>query len=561
MVEIKFIKDTEGGYKKGDIVKATKKEAEAIIKEGYAEYADEELRKKELILKRIKLKKKEKIKDEDLEWMSEINQKFEDNNLTISKKDWDKLRSLEGKERKLFLYKLGEFIEGYDEEVVIWVGHVSIRIHKEKEKKDLNKAGSYISNKRNLANVFYEKQPYFYDKGKLWWIWDFKSYCWERVDETDILNAISKRNYVDTISSKEKTEILESLKQEGRLKIPKSVEHTWIQFQNKIIDIRTGKEFEATPKYFVTNPIPWKCHNDNYMETPTIERIFEEWVGKEHVKILYEIIAYCLLPSYPIHRLFCFIGEGMNGKSCFLRLLKKFIGAKNVTSTELDTLLTSRFEITRLHKKLVCIMGETNFSELSKTSIIKKLTGQDMIGYEYKNKDPFEDINYAKILIATNNLPTTTDKTLGFYRRWTIIDFPNRFSEEKDILNDIPEEEFESLALKCQFLLKDILEKRKFTNEGSIEERAEKYESKSNFLEKFLNEFTKEDLNEYITKSNFYKQFTAWCKENRHRAMSETSLGIKMKELGIEGSTKYFDWLHDGKGGNARIWLGIKWKN
>ena len=78
-------------------------------------------------------------------------------------------------------------------------------------------------------------------------------------------------------------------------------------------------------------------------------------------------------------------------------------------------------------------MGETNFSELNKTSILKKLTGQDVIGFEYKNKNPFDGFNYAKILIATNNLPTTTDKTIGFYRRWFIIDFPNRFSEEKDI--------------------------------------------------------------------------------------------------------------------------------
>jgi len=33
-----------------------------------------------------------------------------------------------------------------------------------------------------------------------------------------------------------------------------------------------------------------------------------------------------------------------------------------------------------------------------------------------------------------------------------------------------------------------------------------------------------------------------------------------MKELGIESSTKYFEWLYDGKGGNARVWLGISWK-
>ena len=205
-------------------------------------------------------------------------------------------------------------------------------------------------------------------------------------------------------------------------------------------------------------------------------------------------------------------------------------------------------------------MGETDFNEMNKTSVLKKLTGGDLIGFEYKNKDPFEEINYAKIIIATNNLPTTTDKTIGFYRRWMIIDFPNRFSEKQDILKEIPDEEYTALAVKCTLILKDLLKNRSFTNEGSIEERMERYESRSNFLEKFLHSFTESEINAYITKADFYKKFNAWCKENRHREMSETSVGIAMKKLEIEGSKKHFGWMHDGKGGDARIWLDIKWK-
>ena len=206
-------------------------------------------------------------------------------------------------------------------------------------------------------------------------------------------------------------------------------------------------------------------------------------------------------------------------------------------------------------------MGETNFNELERTSIIKKLTGGDLIGFEYKNKNPFEEHNYAKIIIATNNLPTTTDKTIGFYRRWLIIDFPNKFSEEKNILDEIPEEEYESLALKCTGLLKDLLKKRKFYNEGSVEQRMERYEAKSDFLQKFLDDFIGENSNEYITKADFYKKFVEWCVENRHRKMAENSLGRKMKEKGIEAGRKYVEWLHDGKGGQLNIWLGIKWRD
>lgn len=411
------------------------------------------------------------------------------------------------------------------------------------------------------AEIFNDLQPYFYDKAGLWWLWNDKEYKWELVDEVDILNMISDSTGTDIIKPQNRTIILNTLKQEGRKNIPKPTEPTWIQFKDTIYDIYSGEKFKATAKFFATNPIPHELNKDGFFETPIMDRIFEEWVGEENVRTLYEIIAYSILPDYPIHRIFCLIGSGLNGKSCFLNLLRNFIGNKNCCSTELDSLLQSRFEITRLHKKLICQMGETNFSEISKTSVLKKLSGGDLVGFEYKNKDLFEEKNYAKIIIATNNLPATTDKTIGFYRRWMIIDFPNRFSEKKNILEDIPKEEYEYLAVKCTLILKDLLDNRKFTNEGSIEERIERYEAKSNFLEQFLKEFTEEDLEGYITKKDFHRKFTDWCNENRHRSMAENSLGKAMKKIGIEQQKRYFDWLFDGKGGQLWCWIGLKWRN
>ncbi len=272
-------------------------------------------------------------------------------------------------------------------------------------------------------------------------------------------------------------------------------------------------------------------------------------------------MAYCLLLDYPIHRIFCFIGEGANGKSCFLKLLKKFVGKENVCTTELDLLLRSRFETSKLHKKLVCEVGETNFNEMSKTSMLKKLSAGDNIGIEYKNKDGFDEENYAKIIIATNNLPTTTDKTIGFYRRWLIIDFPNKFSEKKDIIATIPGSEFEALGNKCVIILKDLLKKREFTNEGTIEERMKRYEARSNFLDDFIKEFVcLENPNDYITKAEFKKRFDEWCKERGHRFIAENNLGIEMKKLGIVASRKHFDWAYGGKGGQLRVWSGASWK-
>ena len=138
-----------------------------------------------------------------------------------------------------------------------------------------------------------------------------------------------------------------------------------------------------------------------------------------------------------------------------------------------------------------------------------------------------------------------------------IIDFPNQFSEAKDVLMDIPEEEYNALALKCVHILKDLLKERKFTNEGSIEERTKKYEDHSDPLEKFMKEFVKEDVDSFIWKHEFEKKLNEWCKENRFREMSEVVIGKKMKEKNIEQGLKQSDWGVESK--RYRAWIGIKW--
>jgi len=143
-------------------------------------------------------------------------------------------------------------------------------------------------------------------------LWDCKEFMWMLVDETDILNAVDDNAIVNTINSKEKGEIIEALKQVSRKNKPIDIKKSWIQFKDTIFDIKSGESFMASPKYFITNPIPQTLTEKT--DTPNMDRIFEEWVGKKNIQQLYEILAYSLIPDYPIHRIFCFIGSGLNGK-------------------------------------------------------------------------------------------------------------------------------------------------------------------------------------------------------------------------------------------------------
>jgi len=278
------------------------------------------------------------------------------------------------------------------------------------------------------------------------------------------------------------------------------------------------------------------------------------------IPLLYEIIAFSIYPEYFLNRIFCLIGSGSNGKSKYLEILRKFVGNGNTTTSELDLLTTGRFESAKLYKKLVCLIGETNFKQNGNTSVLKRLTGGDPCNYEFKNKLPFTDINYAKIIIATNSIPITYDKTEGFYRRWMIIDFPNKFAERKDILSTIPDKEFENLTLKSINILKRLLKEREFTEEGTIESRKEKYENASNPFNLFISEYCIEDKKYEIPLFELFDNYVIFLDKSGKRIISKKEFKNELnnKNYNIIKKSKRFD---DGSKTNWLYVKGIKLKD
>ena len=432
------------------------------------------------------------------------------------------------------------------------IGDVELSLKEEKKKR-----GGFDP----LSNVemFYDQQPFFYDKSKIFWMWDNKECKYDIVDEIDIMNSIEDALglYGQTIGSKLKAEYLEAFKRFGRKNIPKETPLKWIQFKNKAYSLNTQKIYDVTPDYFFTNPIPWEL--GTMEDTPVMDKLFKEWVGEKYVQDLYEVIAYCCYRSYPIQTMVCLYGHGRNGKSQYLKIADKFLGLKNICSTELDLLTgtnSSRFEIFKLYKKLACMLGETNFGILSSTSMLKKLVGGDVIGFEKKGKDPFDEYNYAKIIIASNSLPSTDDSSDGFMRRWNIIDFPNEFPEGKDIISSIPEVEYNNLAKKISRILVNLIDKGKFHNQGTIENRKERYMMASNPLPIFIDKNCVKHPDNFESYNKMYSEYVKYLIHNKKRK-------VKLREFknALENEGFYVEktaFKIDGEFKNGYYIIGLK---
>lgn len=413
---------------------------------------------------------------------------------------------------------------------------------------------------RMIAEIFFKEQPYFYDTARLWWIWDIEQYRWKIVDEVDVMNKIDEGlpYWKATIEPTIKGKIIEALKRIGRLNTPKDAKKTWVQFKNMIIDIETEEKFEATSEYFITNPIPWEQGETE--ETPIIDKIFKEWVGEEYVITLKEIMAFSTLTYMPVHRIFCLIGVGLNGKSSFIRLIEMLLSKENVTSSSIERLTNGHFETAKLYKKLVVVIGEIDKEIFKKTSLLKSLSGDDLIPIEFKNKNPFDSHNYAKPIIASNRLPETNDKTKGFFRRWCIIDFPNKFLEKGDILINIPPHEFNNFCKSIPKIVKQIVRNGGFTNEGDIEQREQKYISHSSPINQFIQEHCLIGENQKIEFSIFYKEFSAFIEDHGYPKVSENLTGRLLNSMGYKNKniTIYDEFKTPITSASTRIGINLK---
>lgn len=403
---------------------------------------------------------------------------------------------------------------------------------KEKQKENI-KIASKIFTREGQLEKFYEANPFFYNKSKMFYIWNEAEKKYVISDETDLLNQIGKELGLDTINSKTKAELISGFQQIGRKHIPKDAPTSWVQFKDKICDFKTDETFNATPDYFITNPLPWELGETE--DTPTIDKLFIEWVGEDYKTTLEQIASYCISSEQFMQRLIALVGGGSNGKGTYIKFLKRLLGADNIVSSELKELSENQFETASIYKKLACVMGEISYDDLKNTNQIKKLAGEDDIRYCFKGKTPFTEKSITTLITATNSLPRTPDKTIGFYRKFLIVDFPNQFTDIKHgIIESIPEQEMQNFCKKMMRILKELYQIQKFDNEGTFEERMNRYEERSNPVLKFIESKCTEIVGENTELRVFTNYFNEYATKNHLRVLSVKQVGSVLRDEGYE---------------------------
>lgn len=246
-----------------------------------------------------------------------------------------------------------------------------------------------------------------------------------KIIETEMINQISRLN------ATKRKEVLQYL--ELICENTKRASAEYICFNNGIYNITTGELKEFGPQYIVTNKVLWNYKADAYCEV-TDKTLNKLACGDVGIRLLLEeVIGYCFYTRNELGKAFMLTGDGSNGKSTFLTMIKTIIGLDNIASLDLKE-LGERFKNSQLVGKLVNIGDDIGEEFIIDTSIFKKLVTGERMTVEQKGKDPYQFNNYSKLLFSANKIPRMKDSTGAVKRRLVIIPFDAKFSPEMKIM-------------------------------------------------------------------------------------------------------------------------------
>jgi len=307
----------------------------------------------------------------------------------------------------------------------------------------------------------------------------------------------------------------------------------WVlNLETGLYDVRTNKLSLHSPEFLSTIRIP--VTYAPAASCPQIQKFFTEVLREEDVSVIEELFGYCLIPDYTIQRAFLFIGDGANGKSTLLELLKGFIGKDNCSNIALQALENQRFAPAELFGKLVNIYADLPSTKMPHVGLFKILTGGDTLGAEKKFKDRFSFNNYARLVFSTNRPPEIENEdSLAFWRRWVFINFPHRFEgdkADKRLLQKLARKDELSGLLNIALRgLERLMNRQGYSYEISADEVAEWYQKAANPIYAFVEDACNPDPDAWISKDALYAAFLEYCDEHNIPRIGKESFGKVLK--------------------------------
>lgn len=302
-----------------------------------------------------------------------------------------------------------------------------------------------------------------------------------------------------------------------------------INFDTSYIDMNTGEEFPHSKDIGFTYKIPYKY------EPKGSTKVFDKFISDvtcgdaELGKLLMQYLGYCISGTHPklVQKCAIMFGDGSNGKSVVLKLVKELVGKTNCSSVSIEGL---KKETNRHHmlNKLVNMGSETPSGSFLESDTFKAMVAGDDVPVRRLYGDPIEWECTTKLIFACNELPFSSDVSFGMSRRLLLMPFNATFTHENGnldahILDKLLEERSDIVFKLLQEFKKVIDNGYQFNEVYVVQEELSAYEELNDAVLRFVNSSCTEKKDNFVSMTLAYRCFSSWCDDMRIKPLSYAS--------------------------------------
>jgi P4 family phage/plasmid primase-like protien len=250
-----------------------------------------------------------------------------------------------------------------------------------------------------------------------------------------------------------------------------------LNFQNGILDLKTLQLLPHSPEFGFRNVVSYPYDPD--AKAPNFEKFLLDIMDgrKPLADVLMEFAGYAFSNDICWAQVALILsGDGSNGKSTFMDILKDLAGDDNYSALTLSD-LKSETARKMLDGKLFNLAEETPTYAMTESSIFKNLVGGGETTVKQLYKQPYRIKNKAKMMFACNELPRTKDTTRGYFRRLVIVPFDRRFegAAKDPFIKDKLMGELPGIYNLVIDGYRRLVKRRRFSEADEIAKEIEKY--------------------------------------------------------------------------------------
>ena len=324
----------------------------------------------------------------------------------------------------------------------------------------------------------------------------------------------------------------------------------YINFSNGVLELETMTLGEHCSSYGFRYVLPFDYDPD--ATCPRFDQFIDEITvnDDELGKVLLEYMGYSLVGADPVigQKALILHGEGSNGKSVFIEVLRALAGKNNYSTLSMGSEINKLENRYQLASKLFNISEETPTKAMMDSSIFKALVAGGEVQARKLYCDSYSMKNYAKIIMACNELPRTTDLSHGMMRRLLIIPFHATFTEEtKDVhLVDTLKGELAGIFNRAMEGYQRFIDNNKrFTDAQAIKDSVEKYQAENDSIATWVEEETEQSSTWKVPFKEAYYNYRNYCDSMGLFCETSNKFAKQLyKRLGQDSRVKYY---HDGK--------------